>query len=258
MSRSRTNPLPAVSAWIFFSALPLSSWAAGAGNACPGPVGQDHPLTPFHFYTNSIIEQNLDATTSGQYPFVKTACIVNTPPPPYPPTHVQWLVPGINGWLQADSPLPSHKLELGKAAQQKDGCLEYGNQSQFIEASFLADDEEAKGVEHEKNVGCRQAAAEIAHAVRETKGGEEKLINITQSVTNYFPSIAKYAEKTMLRLEGQAGVIVGDGSYTSYFRYTLSPLDNSSGDPSVVTVAPAFVGPAEVLAKDYSAQIRPR
>ncbi len=83
------------------------------------------------------------------------------------------------------------------------------------------------------------------------------MINITQSVTNYFPSIAKYAEKTMLRLEGQAGVIVGDGSYTSYFRYTLSPLDNSSGDPSVVTVAPAFVGPAEVLARDYSAQNPP-
>ena len=99
MRRSRTNPLPAVSAWIFLSALPLSSWAVGAGDACPGPVGQDHPLTPFHFYTNSHVERNLDAGSSGQYPFVKTACIVNTPPSPYEPTHVHWLVPHINGWL---------------------------------------------------------------------------------------------------------------------------------------------------------------
>ena len=138
-----------------------------------------------------------------------------------------------------------------------DGCLEYGNQSQFIEPSFLADEEDEKGVDHEKKVGCRQAAAEFVHAAGERIRVQESLINITQAVTNYFPSIAKHAEQTMLHLAGQAGVVVGDGKYTSYFKYTLSPLENSKGDPNVVTVAPAFVGPAEVLLKNYYAQNPP-
>ena len=61
----------------------------------------------------------------------------------------------------------------------------------------------------------------------------------------------------MLRLDGQAGTIVGDNSYTSYFRYTLTPVEGSRGNPNVISVAPAFVGPAEVLVKNYSARNPP-
>ena len=256
MSRSRTNPLQAVSAWILFSALPLTSWAGGAGDACLGPVAVEHPLPPYHFYTNSIVEKNLDAATNGQYPYVSTSCIANAPP--YPPTEVHWFAPSIHGWLQQDSPsLFVHRLEVGNNAQQMDGCLQYANQSQFIQARLLGDEEEAKEVDHEKKVGCRQAARDNARAVAGSEGTEEKLINVAQSFTNYFPSLAKYARETMLRLDGQAGVIAGDNSYKSYFRYTLNPVNGSKGDPNVITVAPAFVGPAEVLINNYRAQNPP-
>ena len=58
----------------------------------------------------------------------------------------------------------------------------------------------------------------------------------------------------MLRLDGEAGVIAKDNSYTSYFRYTMNPTTGSKGDPSVITVTPAFVGPAAILVKDFFAK----
>src|ERR1700722_11123881 len=56
MSRSRTKPSSTLSAWILSRALSIPSWAAVASDACPGPVGEDHPFPPFHFFTNSVVE----------------------------------------------------------------------------------------------------------------------------------------------------------------------------------------------------------
>ena len=130
----------------------------------------------------------------------------------------------------------------------------YGNQGGFTQGRLFGDGDEANEIDHEKKVGCRQAAAEIARAAAEASGPEEKLINVAQFVRNYFPSTAKYAADTMLRLEGETGVIVKDSAYTSYFSYTLTPVGDSKGNPNVITVAPAFIGPAAILVKDYFQQ----
>jgi hypothetical protein len=105
--------------------------------------------------------------------------VPSLPTPSYPPTHVQWLGPDINGWILDDSPLPSaNKLEQRNDAQEINGCLEYGNQSEFTYAEFFGDGEDSKEVDHEKEVGCRQAAAEIASHIGVSKNIEEKLISI--------------------------------------------------------------------------------
>jgi hypothetical protein len=253
MSRSRTNPSSTISAWILSLALSITSWAAVASDACPGPVGEDHPFPPFHFFTNSVVEANDDLGTKSQYPYKNSSCIATAVPDS--PTEVHWLAPSIHGWLQKESPtLAAHKLAVRNDAQQMDGCLVYGNQGDSILARLFVDVDQGNEINHEKKVGCRQADAEIAHAAAEANGPDEKLIDIAQSVTNYFPSATKYARETMLRLDGEVGVTAKDNGYTSYFRYKLNPTQGSKGDPRLITVTPAFVGPAATLVKDYSAQ----
>ena len=91
-----------------------------------------------------------------------------------------------------------------------DGCLEYGNQSLDIKATFFGDSKEQQKVDHENEIGCRQTAAEAPSSGQGSLGVVEKLIRIVQSVTNYLPSSSKYPGQTMLHLQGEAGIAVKD------------------------------------------------
>jgi hypothetical protein len=155
-------------------------------------------------------------------------------------------------------------LELGQP-RQLDGCLEYGNQSQAIKASFFGDSKAQEKVNKESEVGCRQTSAEASDNDGESKNIIEKLIKIVQPITNYFPSTVKYPKETMLHLQGEAGIAAkNDDTYLSYFSYTLTPFgkidaekarpNDVKPDPTAITVSPSFSGSAQALSSAYKGE----
>lgn len=265
MTRCPARLLLPMSSLALIAGTSISAWAGGA--ACSGPLSQEHSLAPFDFYTNSLIQPNQDENTKGIYPFVTTSCAVSGHVNANVPTRVKWFIPKIDGWLNSDvSQIPVNIFNIDQP-RQMDGCLEYGNQSLDIKATFFGDSKEQQKVDHENEIGCRQTAAEAPSSGQGSLGVVEKLIRIVQSVTNYLPSSSKYPGQTMLHLQGEAGIAVKDNeTYLSYLRYTLTPYNNTDSKdvsrdvkptPTAVTVSPNFLGPGETLAKAYSTSGNP-
>ena len=266
MTRCPARPLLAISSLALIAGTSCSAWAGGG--ACSGPLSQEHSLTDVDFYTNSVTQPNQDDSTKGIYPFVTKSCVVAAHVNAAP-IRVKWFAPKIYGWLNTDtSPIPIDIFEIDQP-RQMDGCLEYGYQSLSIKASFFGDSEARKNVDREKEVGCRQTAADASGSGGQSKGILEKLIKIVQPITNYFPSTSKYPRETMLQLKGEAGITVkGDDTYLSYFNYTLTPFSKDGvennkhqdvkPDPTAVTVSPSFSGAAATLSNAYKESGNPQ
>ena len=240
---ARRPDLPSFSEFIRH--VPFVGWRLGRRShllvepIMPRTVGRLHQLPPYDFYTNSVIEQNNDSISRTQYPLKVISCIVNVHHDSnlYAPTHVNWFIPDIDGWLSFDEPNPAARLlerDIGQTTDipnptsnflQIDGCLEYGNQGLTITAPLFGDIAAEKKAEHEHDVGCHQAAVENGQGILGINGVERRIIDLAQPIFNHFPSSVKYPGETMLRLKGDAGIKTIDSStYISYFTFVLVPL----------------------------------
>ena len=212
------------------------------GEACEGSLPKEHSYGGAEFSTNSRAED----LRLRQYRYGIISCVSNHDKD-YP-LYVRWFIPGPNGWVPPIRKLDSTpRLVEAVPVVTYEGCLQYGNRGDTTKAFFFGTASDKKGIDGEIALGCR------ASAMRSDDGQQHALEELFFRIRNYFPSDSKNPKLTFLQLDGVVSVKpLSPTSYLHHFGYELTPYEErGDGEPSKMTLRPAFRGTAEVLLSSF-------
>jgi hypothetical protein len=226
--RSLTRHVVRVSATApLFFALAMS---AGIAQQCAGSTLQGHRLRGFDFITNSRVEVTQSLATLW-------ACVGNRG---QRDLKVNWYIPQYRYWV-----LPGETVEIPtRYAAPADltplpieGCIEYTYLGDRTSAHFVGASAEARQVEEEKRLNCRN----VPSLAEPSSFLEEIVEKFLIPFRFFFPSNRKDAEATMLEASGELLVYRSgkDDKHadTTVLSYSLRRYkDRSRGDPAAITV----------------------
>jgi hypothetical protein len=251
---------------IFAVATLLLACPLSYAQNCEGPTFQHHSTAPQEFDTNSHLEQgDYEYTTcitarsqkrKGEYWRIDR-CVHN--PDPKFPLHFSWFVPEWEAWVPPNCVLEyPHYLQSAPTAQSTPklitSCIEYGNAGRMTTAQYLGDDAEQQAAANEDKSQCQPAGP---GKLKASSADEAKLTPLAFETDLFFPSDAKYPEKTMLAMAASYSVAVEGNSYASTLDYRLTPGPNSfDAVPKLVRMRVLLRGEAERLTQFLSPQAK--
>jgi hypothetical protein len=214
-----------------------------ATEPCAGDLGKRHQSDPpWDFTTNSRLP-------TAQQPTSYLHCIFNNDPKNV--VDVDWLIPKVKQPVRANSSALSPRYSEGPPLGRPDGCLVFGNlRDKSLKAQFWARPEDKDEVSEEKDKDCLKPKA-VSPKPGRSKG--VKLANIIAPFRVFLRSSPDPKDSALVAFEGITGLRMKDiNAYQSFVIYRLrdekgEPPSNMAG----FTIAPRWVGPAELIAKSY-------
>ena len=257
--------LPPTAIVVSASLAPLFPCLPSYAQNCDGPTFQHHGTTPQQFDTNSHLEQgNYEYTTCikpglqkrvGQYWRIDRC--VHNPDPKYP-FHFSWFVPQWESWVPPNRVLEyPHYLQNAptpKSVQLVTSCIEYGNAGRMTTAEHLADEAEQTAAANQNKSRCQPVGP---GELKASSAESAPLSPIAFEADLFFPSDAKYPEKTMLAMVASYSIAVDGDSYDSTLDYQLAPAPNNpDAVPKLVRMRVVLGGETERLTQFLSSQVK--
>ena len=155
---------------------------------------------------------------------------------------VNWYIPGHTGYVPYGEVSVFPRVSDDLEPLPVTGCVAYGRLGNQTYAQFMGSAEERDKARDEKCTPIGQGTKDLSR--RETL----PKIEFQNPVKLFFPSDPERAHDTMLVLNGVVGIKPIDGTFKTFFQYSLERYqDRPDGSPAEVFIHPSFPVQTEAL-----------